>query len=762
MKYRNKYRRLKNATHFNEVRVYSKQYKKTVNKAFREYKKATINKLRTLQSENPKEYWNIIQGKTKQVNETKISLDIFEQHFKKLASETNQTEACHREELNVADDPDLNKPFTTQEITKAIKKLKSHKSSGIDQIINEFFKHSPDKLIPVYAKLFNIILSTGIVPDDWAISIIRPIYKNKGDNTDPNNYRGISLLSCFGKLFTSCLNERLSNFVKAHDTVGPEQAGFKSDNSTIDHIFVLKTLADIYLNKRKRLYCCFVDYQKAFDTINRTKLWSKLLSSGISGRILKVIKNLYSQAKSCVNVNGKNSEYFSCNVGVRQGENLSPLLFSLYLADLNEFISRSCKGLEKIQEMDQLVHDPTEDLVSYLKLYILMYADDTVLLAESPEDLQKYLDTLNEYCNNFDLKINTSKTKIFIFSRGKLKNIPSFNFADMKLDVVNDYNYLGVTFNFNAKFNVAKQSLYQKGCRAMFALLKRIKSLSLPPDIALKLFDTLVKPVVLYGAEVWGSENCDIVNKVKLRFCKYILHAHKSTCSNMVYGELGETPLHIDIKCKMILYWARLINSKENKLSKLIYSLIYKLYEKDLFHSSWITSVKNILDSAGFSGIWTNQSLPKSPHHFNTILKLRLHDQFIQNWNEGITKGGKCTVYRIIKNTFGFEKYLTELPVNNRILMTKFRCRNHRLPIEAGCRAQIQRDLRLCLHCNDIGDEYHYLLCCPLFREERKKYINVKFWKRPSTIQLEQLFKQNDYNNVLQLSLFVKVIIAKF
>ena len=89
----------------------------------------------------------------------------------------------------------------------------------------------------------------------------------------------------------------------------------------------------------------------------------QVVSSGISGRILKVIKNLYSQAKSCVNVSGKNSEYFSCNIGVRQGENLSQLLFSLYLADLNEFISRSCKGLEKIQEMDQLVHDPTEDLV---------------------------------------------------------------------------------------------------------------------------------------------------------------------------------------------------------------------------------------------------------------------------------------------------------------------------------------------------------------------------------------------------------------
>ena len=74
----------------------------------------------------------------------------------------------------------------------------------------------------------------------------------------------------------------------------------------------------------------------------------------------------------------------------------------------------------------------------------------------------------------------------------------------------------------------------------------------------------------------------------------------------------------------------------------------------------------------------------------------------------------------------------------------------------------VRPDPWLSFHYNDIGDEYHYLLCCPLFREERKKYINFKFWKRPSTIQVEQLFKQNYYNNVLQLSLFVKVIIAKF
>ena len=128
-------------------------------------------------------------------------------------------------------------------------------------------------------------------------------------------------------------------------------------------------------------------------------------------------------------------------------------------------------------------------------------------------------------------------------------------------------------------------------CRAMFSLLKRTKSSSPPPDIALMLFDTLVKPVVLYGAEVWGCENCDTGNKMKLRFCKSILH--KCTCSNM----------YIDIKCKIVR--ARLITSKENKLCKIIYSPIYILS----VHSTWISYVKNTLDSVGFTGICTNPSL---------------------------------------------------------------------------------------------------------------------------------------------------------
>ena len=110
------------------------------------------------------------------------------------------------------------------------------------------------------------------------MSFISPIYKNKGLRSDPDNYRGISIISCLGKLFTALINERLTNFVNENNIIGEEQAGFRSGYSTHDHIFALHSIIDLYLNKfnrKKRLYCAFIDYRKAFDLVDRASLWSK-------------------------------------------------------------------------------------------------------------------------------------------------------------------------------------------------------------------------------------------------------------------------------------------------------------------------------------------------------------------------------------------------------------------------------------------------------------------------------------------------------
>ena len=131
---------------------------------------------------------------------------------------------------------------------------------------------------------------------------------------------------------------------------------------------------DLFKYKNKKLFCCFVDYTKAFDSIWREALWHKLISNGIQGKILNVIKNLYAQIKSCVFLNGEKSEFFVSTRGVRQGENLSPLLFSLFVNDIeSEFLKRGCSYI---------------NLDNFIRLMVLMYADETIILADSTENLQ--------------------------------------------------------------------------------------------------------------------------------------------------------------------------------------------------------------------------------------------------------------------------------------------------------------------------------------------------------------------------------------
>ena len=218
---------------------------------------------------------------------------------------------------------------------------------------------------------------------------------------------------------------------------------------------------------------------------------------------------MYKTAKSCVTCDGQISDTFPCLVGVRQGENLSPLLFSIYFGDLQLFAH---KGLTAVNKMTKDRLD--QSLLKYLKLYVLLYADDTVLVSKSPEDLQKSITLMKNYCDLWKLNINVYKTKITIFSRGKTRNIPKFQFGETQLEVTDQYKYLGLIFNFNGKCTKAKKLVYDKGTRAMFALLRRGRQLQSPVDIMIHLFDTLVKPVLLYGSEIWTHEGTEILEKI--------------------------------------------------------------------------------------------------------------------------------------------------------------------------------------------------------------------------------------------------------
>ena len=154
---------------------------------------------------------------------------------------------------------ELNAPITVDEISKVILTLKNQKAYSMnDNVPNEYLKYSKYAMLPIYCKLFNLILNTGIIPEAWSKGAILPIYKNKGDGdiNDPDNYRGITILSCFGKLFTALLNQRLNSYLESTGLLIEEQAGFRKHYSTADHIFSLKMLIDFYLYKKKAVILC--------------------------------------------------------------------------------------------------------------------------------------------------------------------------------------------------------------------------------------------------------------------------------------------------------------------------------------------------------------------------------------------------------------------------------------------------------------------------------------------------------------------------
>ena len=172
-------------------------------------------------------------------------------------------------------------------------------------------KHAGDSVVDYLTALFNHLFTNGVFPKEWAKSIIVPILK-KGSKNNPDNYRGVALTSVVSKIYTHILNKRLTAWAEENEKIIEEQAGFRKDYSTTDHVFTLYTIIQNYLSKNKKLYIAFVDFRKAFDSINRNILWDVLRKSGVKGNLYNSLKGIYKSVLACVRDKNVHSEFFNC------------------------------------------------------------------------------------------------------------------------------------------------------------------------------------------------------------------------------------------------------------------------------------------------------------------------------------------------------------------------------------------------------------------------------------------------------------------
>ena len=162
-----------------------------------------------------------------------------------------------------------------------------------------------------------------------------------------------------------------------------------------------------------------------------------------------------------------------------------------------------------------------------------------MLLSESKYDLQCALDVLGSYCAEWKLTVNTEKTKVLIFSSSRPRIKDRYNYNGEQLEIVNEYKYLGIMFSRSGKFAKTKKYLSEQANKAMFLLLRKIRTLNLPITLQIELFNKTIKPILLYGCEVFGVESIEILERIQLKFLKYVLNLKTSTPSFMVYGESG-------------------------------------------------------------------------------------------------------------------------------------------------------------------------------------------------------------------------------
>ncbi|XP_055997458.1 uncharacterized protein LOC130047118 [Ostrea edulis] len=222
--------------------------------------------------------------------------------------------------------------------------------------------------------------------------------------------------------------------------------------------------------------------------------------------------------KSCVRSAGMLSEVFKNDIGLLQGEVLSPILFSLYVNDFEiEFLT---KGMIPVQ-------------IQELNLFVLMYAD-MVIFSESANDLQSMLDTLFTYTTKWDLSVNVEKTKIVIFRNGsKISSNERWHLNGEPIEIVDKFTYLGVLMNYNGKFSTTQKQLASQGRKAMFSLKSKVSQMYLNTETMLSLFDTYVASILNYSCEVWGSHSAKDVEKVHLEYLKSVLGVRKNTNNGM-------------------------------------------------------------------------------------------------------------------------------------------------------------------------------------------------------------------------------------
>ena len=457
-------------------------------------------------------------------------------------------------------------------------------------------------------KIFSDFWFNECVPRDFKRTVLRPFLKSSDkDCCDPSNYRPISLLNTLMKVYEGIICKRLICFLEEKKILSPLQAAYRRGRSSFDHIFTLHELFLEYrFNKKgprgglykKKLFFCFLDLKKAFDSVLREILFFKLYRAGIRGKLFRVIKNLFSSNPANVLVDNFLSPKFTIDRGVLQGSKLGPILFNLFINDL----------------LDDLLKSNLGAAIGKIHIPGLGFADDIVLISDCPQKLQGLINVCERWADKNSMAFNIDKCKVMVLN-GSHKT-DAFTLNGDKLDIVDSHMYLGVTLTSSYVSNLFRThfSLVMDRAKVKAAIIRKhgFHEDGLRISTAIKLHKLVIRPLLEYCAQTLSyNRYCNPVRldatsdyTKELEHCqtqilKALISCPQSTSPSIVRLFCGTEPIACRLDILKLRYYWKVLKSPTDSLAHTIleYRKINFLdFNKGLVHEAFNICCKyNIL-----------------------------------------------------------------------------------------------------------------------------------------------------------------------
>jgi exonuclease III len=389
------------------------------------------------------------------------------------------------QEFNFHDSEDEQlKLIDVQVISHCLSQMKCGKAPGIDNIETEHLMYAHPILIVQLCVLFNIMLKHCVVPNLFFNGIIIPIVKDKhGDTSDINNYRAITLSPCISKLFEMCLLEQYSDKLQS----SPLQFGFKKHIGCSHAIYTLQCVTDYFTSHGSTVNIALLDMSKAFDRVNHTILFKKLVDKGLPTNVVRLLYIWYSNSNAFVRWGSATSQSFHLKAGVRQGGVLSPLLFVIYVDSVINRLQANGAGCT----------------LGNVYVGCILYADDLLLISISVTEMQIMIDICTEELHTLDMVLNANKCCIMRVGCRHNCDCSAIKIQDQCIPYTYYAKYLGVKLRSGKKLTVDLQYMKKKFYTAFNGLFHRLAKMN-DELTALHIVSAYCKPHLLYGTECFN------------------------------------------------------------------------------------------------------------------------------------------------------------------------------------------------------------------------------------------------------------------